>query len=128
MTSRLSQSIVDFIAELAPLYRCQYADGQQCALSLFDGSLILPLDEGENQPEEGWVEIYWQGDVQRRSEVPGAELAGVAVWRHLELRGVGRSPAETTTRRQQLAEHFRRCTGLSLPFEATVPPLMTLVS
>ena len=125
---RLSQSIVDFIAELAPLYTCQYADGQECALSLLDGSLILPLDEGDRKPEEGWVEIFWQGDVLRRSEIPGVQMAGVAVWRHLELHGVGRSPAETATRRQQLADHFRRCTGLSLQFEATTPPLMALVS
>ncbi len=51
--SRLSQSIVDFIAQLLPLQTCQHADGHEGALSLLDGTLILPVDESHAAAEEG---------------------------------------------------------------------------
>jgi hypothetical protein len=119
--SQLSQSIVDFIAELLPLYTCQHADGHECALSLLDGTLILPVDESHAEREEGWVAVFWQGDSRRRSEVMGTQLASVAVWRHVELHGVGRPPAELAALRQQLTENFHDCTGLSLQPEMTAP-------
>lgn len=120
--SRLSQSIVDFIAQLLPLYTCQHADGHECALSLLDGTLILPVDESHAAEEEGWVAVFWQGDSHRRSEVIGTHLASVAVWRHVELHGVGRSTAEHAAHRQRLADQFRHETGLSLQAEAAVAP------
>lgn len=118
--SRLSQSIVDFIARLPPLYTCQHADGHECALSLLDGTLILPVDESHAAEEEGWVAVFWQGDSRRRSEVIGAQLASLAVWRHVELHGVGRSAADLAAHRQRLAEQFRRDTGLSLLSETSL--------
>ncbi|WP_426701246.1 hypothetical protein ACPPVV_18065 [Rhodanobacter sp. Col0626] len=117
--SRLSQSIVDFIAQLPPLYTCQHADGHECALSLLDGTLILPVDESHAAEEEGWVAVFWQGDSRRRSEVIGTQLASLAVWRHVELHGVGRSATYLAVHRQRLADQFQRDTGLSLPSEAT---------
>lgn len=116
--SRLSQSIVDFIAQLLPLYTCQHADGHECALSLLDGTLILPVDESHADEEEGWVAVFWQGDSRRRSEVMGTQLVSVAIWRHVELHGVGRPAAELAAHRLQLARKFRLDTGLSLPSEA----------
>ncbi len=118
--SQLSQSIVDFIARLQPLYTCQHADGHECALSLIDGTLILPVDESHASDEEGWVAVFWQGDSRRRSEVLGTQLASLAIWRHVELHGVGRSAVDHATHRQQLSAQFRRETGIPLTPEATL--------
>ena len=117
---QLSQSIVDFIAQLQPLYTCQHADGHECALSLIDGTLILPVDESHSTEEEGWVAVFWQGDSRRRSEVIGSQLASLAIWRHVELHGTGRSAAEHAAHRQQLSEQFRRETGLALASKAAL--------
>lgn len=115
---KLSQSIVDFIASLSPLYTCQHADGHACALSLLDGTLILPLDESHASREEGWVAVFWQGDCHRRSEVVGTQLANLAICRHVALHGVGQSPARQASLQLSLTEQFREATGLSLLPEA----------
>lgn len=112
--SPLSQSIVDFIAGLQPLYTCQHADGRVCALSLLDGTLILPVDETHSSEQEGWVAVYWQGDSLRHSEVPGTQLASVAVWRHIELHGPDGDVAGRAALREELASRFTAATGLSL--------------
>jgi hypothetical protein len=122
--SRLSQSIVDFIAGLQPLYTCQHADGHECALSLQDGTLILPVDESHAEQEEGWVAVFWQGDSRRHSEVMGPQLASVAVWRHVELHGVDLAPTERATLHRQLAAQFHDRTGLSLQTGAATPLLV----
>lgn len=119
--SQLSQAIVDFIAGLQPLYTCQHADGHECALSLLDGTLVLPVDETHSAEQEGWVAVYWQGDSRRHSEVLGAQLASVAVWRHVELHGTGRSADERSALRQQLAVRFEQETGLSLQHAVALP-------
>ena len=119
--SQLSQSIVDFIAGLQPLYTCQHADGRECALSLLDGSLILPVDESHSAEPEGWVAVYWQGDSRRHSEVPGAQLASVAIWRHVDLHGAGRDADERFALRQQLAARFAQETGVSLDQAPALP-------
>lgn len=110
----MSQRIVDFIAELLPLYTYQHADGRDCALSLVDGTLIMPLDESHAEIEEGWVAVLWQGDPQRRSEVLGVPLATQAVLRHVELRGTGRSGPWRVAERERLEDRFRLHTGTSL--------------
>lgn len=119
--SQLSQSIVDFIADLHPLYTCQHADGHECALSLLDGSLILPVDESHAEEEEGWVAVFWQGDSRRRSEVMGIELARVAAWRHVELHGVDSTPEARSNLRRQLAAQFETRTGLQLVQQHMLP-------
>jgi hypothetical protein len=117
--SQLSQSVVDFIAQLPPLYTCQHADGHECALSLLDGTLILPVDESHAAEEEGWVAVFWQGDSRRRSEVVGTQLASLAVCRYVELQGVEFTLVERTAQRAYLAERFQRLTGLSLQTQTT---------
>ncbi len=119
--STLSQSIIDFIAQLHPLYTSQFADGRECALSLLDGTLILPVDESCSEKEEGWVAVFWQGDSNRSSEVPGMQLASVAIWRHLQASGYGRSDEETAARRKQMLERFKRTTGVPLMREIIAP-------
>lgn len=115
--SSLSQSIVDFIANLQPLYTCQHADGHECALSLLDGTLILPVDESHSTYEEGWVSVYWQGDCHRRSEVPGAQLASVAIWRYIELHATSADASERTDLHEQLSQQFVADTGISLRYQ-----------
>lgn len=114
--SSLSQSIVDFIAGLQPLYTCQQADGHECALSLLDGTLILPVDESHSE-EEGWVAVYWQGDCHRHSEVPGAQLASVAIWRYIELHATDLDTNERAELRERLSRQFMEDTGIALRYE-----------
>jgi hypothetical protein len=113
----LSQRIVDFIAELMPLYTFQFADGHDCALSLMDGTLLMPVDETSADREEGWVAVLWQGDAQRRSEVPGPLLAYQAALRCAELHGVGRLSAEVGAHRHILLTRLREICGDLLHIE-----------
>lgn len=110
----LSQRIVDFIAALEPSYTRQLADGHECALWLGDGTLLLPMDESHAAHEEGWVAVLWQGDGQRRSEVPGSLLASRAILQHAQLLGIGRSPDVTAATREILLAHFTHRTGIKL--------------
>jgi len=113
----LSQHIVDFIATLEPSYTRQLADGHDCALSLADGTLLMPLDESHAPTEEGWVAVLWQGDGQRRSEVPGSLLASRAVLQHVALLGVGHAQPALAGQREELRIRFMRATGLDLRLE-----------
>jgi hypothetical protein len=105
----LSQRIVDFIAELMPLYTFQFADGHDCALSLVDGTLLMPVDESSS--------VLWQGDAQRRSEVPGPLMAYQAALRCAEFHGVGRLPAEVAAHRHILLTRLREICGDLLHIE-----------
>jgi hypothetical protein len=113
----LSQRIVDFIAELMPLYTFQFADGHDCALSLVDGTLLMPVDESSSERDEGWVVVLWQGDAQRRSEVPGPLMAYQAALRCAEFHGVGRLPAEVAAHRHILLTRLREICGDLLHIE-----------
>lgn len=110
----LSQRIVDFIAALEPSYTRQLADGHECALWLGDGTLLMPLDESHAAHEEGWVAVLWQGDGQRRSEVPGSLLACRAILQHAQLLGIGRAPDAAVATREILLAHFTQRTGITL--------------
>ena len=65
--SEKSEAIVRFIANLMPLYQGERHDGDWCARSLTDGTLILPVDESAHEEEEGWLRVRWQA---RRSAHP----------------------------------------------------------
>lgn len=107
----LSQRIVDYIAELTPLYTFQFADGHDCALSLSDGTLYMPVDESDHEMEEGWVAVLWQGDGHKRSELPGPLLAHQAALRCAELRGVGHPLSEVAAYREILLERLHAICG-----------------
>jgi len=126
-----SERIVDFIASLMPLYTGQNTDGRRCAVSLIDGTVIAPIaNQGDDEAggrdgrnvgdvvvggdDDDWVAVYWQGDRSRRTEVQGSLIAGQALLRYIELRGVGRSADELRRERDGLAEHFAFKTGASL--------------
>lgn len=110
----LSQRIVDYIAELAPLYTFQFADGHDCALSLADGTLYMPVDESGHEQEEGWVAVFWQGNALKRSEVPGPLLAYQAALRCAQLHGVGKLRRDVSVHREILLTRLRAICG-SLP-------------
>jgi hypothetical protein len=110
----LSQHLVDYIAELKPLYTFQFADGHDCALSLVDGTLYMPVDELHHEKEEGWIAVLWQGNADKRSELPGPLLAYQAALRCAELLGVGKLPWEISAHRECLLARLRAICG-SLP-------------
>lgn len=112
--STLSERIVGFIANLLPLYTVQEIDGRWCAVCLTDGTVVAPVTQGGDDAEDDWAVVYWQGDRSRRTEVQGILVAGQALLRYIELRGIGRSAEELRRERDGLAEHFEFKTGTSL--------------
>ena len=115
MREGLSHRIVAFIANLLPIYTHAYIDDRHCARSLIDGTLILPLEEPE-EDEDGRVEVHWQGDPARRTEVQGELMASIAVARYVEITAVPDS-ATTKASYAHLAQHFTHKTGASLILE-----------
>lgn len=113
----LSQRIVEYIAELIPLYTYQFADGHDCALSLTDGTLYMPVDEAGHEREEGWIAVLWQGDAHKRSELPGPLLAYQATLRCVELHGTGRPLEEIAAHRQKLLTRLQDICGNLLSIE-----------
>lgn len=119
MSEGLSHRIVAFIAGLRPLYTHEFVGDRIGARSLVDGSLILPLDEDE-EDENGTVEVFWQGDPARRSEVRGVALASVAVAKCLELQAIPFAPA-TKAEYAHLSQHFMFKTDEALVLQEPDP-------
>ena len=116
--SKKSQDVVGFIANLMPLYTRVAVDGQTCALSMLDGTVIAPINDPNLDPldDDGWLSIYWQGNPERRTEVSATLFASQAILRYIELRSAG-LPADTfRAERDHLAEHFQFKTGATLYF------------
>lgn len=121
-----SQAIVDFIANLIPLYDGEGVEGVWCARALSDGTLILPL-EGDGECD-AFVTVRWQGDPLRTSQVLASLIATLAVGRYVEFHSIAKTPKETRIEIERLAEHYRFKTGNSLHFETIDPALADLVS
>lgn len=119
MREGLSHRIVAFIANLLPIYIHDQRDDRHCARSLIDGTLILPLEESE-EDEEGGVEVHWQGDPARRTEVQGVFMASVAIARYVELTAVPDS-VTTKARYAHMSQHFSFKTGVTLILEEPDP-------
>ncbi len=116
MREGLSSRIVHFIAALLPLYLNDVHEGIYCARSLVDGTLIVPIEEDEDEDnEDGMVEIHWQGDAARVSVVQGAFVASMAIARYVELHAIPDSKS-TKSEFQHLSHHFTVKTGASLIF------------
>ena len=115
MRHGLSQRIVAFIANLFPLYEGTIVDGKEAARSLTDGTLILAVEEDEDN-ENGFVLVHWQGDPSRTCEALGPSIATLAVARYLDLHAV---PSDKRTKEQyaHLSQHFGIKTGSSLVLE-----------
>lgn len=116
--SEKSQAIVRFIASLLPLYTHVQVEGNTCALSLVDGTVVAPVIDPDIDPadDDGWLTIYWQGDSARRTEVSAMMFASQAVLRYIELRSAGLPPGVLRHERESLAEHFEFKTGATLYF------------
>lgn len=119
MREGLSHRIVAFIGGLLPLYTHEHVGERYGARSLVDGTLILPLDEPE-EDEDGRVEVYWQGDSTRRSEIAGAFLASVAVAKYAELHAIPEASA-TKARYAHMSQHFTFKTDAYLLLEEPDP-------
>jgi hypothetical protein len=111
-----SQDMVNFIANLLPLYDGEQVNGVWCARSLVDGTLVLPIASEEEG--EAFVTVHWQGDPQRSSIVQGSFLASLAVARYVELHHMAEVSKDTRDEMTRLAQHFSFKTGDSLCFEA----------
>jgi hypothetical protein len=116
-----SAAIVGFIANLLPLYMGELHGNDWCARSLQDGTLILPIDASDD--DDAWVNIHWQGDAMRRTEVLGEWIATLALERYVRLHGVGAGEEAIAAELWFMAEHFRLKTGchIYLP-ELSEPP------
>lgn len=116
MREGLSVKIVNFIGSLHPLYEQVYEGSRLVgARSLTDGTLIQPIEEDEDN-ENGFVRVLWQGDKQRACETRGEWLATIAVARYEELHAV---PTDKRTKEGYAirANHFTFKTGGSLELE-----------
>jgi hypothetical protein len=127
MSDNPSQRIVTFIGHLLPLYVEETVNGVQCARSLSDGTLILPIDDPQEAPE-GFVAIHWQGDPTRRTEVQGVFIASVAVARYTELHHTGTYAKDLRAAMESMSHHFTVKTGESLVFEGPEFELLNLIA
>lgn len=118
-----SAAVVAFLANLAPLYMHEEHDGLWCARSMVDGTLLLPVDETEWEEERGRVMAHWQGDSARASEVPGENLAALALERYVRLHGTGATEEAIAGELWYMDRHFTRKTGChaSLPMVPEPP-------
>lgn len=116
MRQGLSHRIVGFLAGLFPMYEHVHVDGHSIAArSLVDGTLIVPVCEEEDN-ENGFVLVNWQGDSNRSAEVRGEFLASIAVVKYIELHAAA-TDKRTRSEYEHLAQHFTHKTGGSLVLE-----------
>lgn len=106
-----SAAVVDFLANLLPLYTSEQLGGIRCARNLQDGSLVLPVDESDWDDERGIVRVQWQGDPARETHVEGEFLVSVALDRYVRLHGTGFSEEAIAAELWFMARHFRFKTG-----------------
>lgn len=128
--SSKSAAIVSFLGNLLPLYRGEQHEVGHCARSLLDGTLVVPVDEGVVDEQQGWVHVLWQGDAARSSEVLGSDITALALVRYVELRHFGQSGKHQALVLEDLARHFRIKTGcdIELPCEPASVDLTEAVS
>lgn len=120
-----SAAIVAFIANLLPIYTGERHGTHWCARSLQDGTLVMPFDAGPDgdADDEGWVNIHWQGDEMRRTEVFGQWIVTIAVERYARLHGASASEEDLAAELWFIARHFEFKTGCHLYFpELREPP------
>lgn len=116
MREGLSHRIVGFLGGLFPIYEHAFVDGNSLAArSLVDGTMIFPVEEDEDN-ENGFVLVHWQGDSNRSAEVKGEFLASIAVVKYIELHAAA-TDKRTRAEYERLAQHFTHKTGGSLVLE-----------
>lgn len=129
--NRTKYRVVDFISKLLPIYTFEHVDKIICARSLIDGTLIHPHVEGDNDPSikdledfQGFsdehVTVYWQGDLNRKTEVHCIYLATIAVAKYVEFHSIP-SQKLTMANYEHLYKHFTVKTGETLMLEPGEP-------
>lgn len=103
-----SQKIVDFIANLIPLYMHEKYEDKDCARSLIDGTLVLPYPSEDDDYDDSsmFVEVYWQGDKNRKSVVFGELFVTPILERYVRLHGVGATEEQIADELRSMSEHF----------------------
>lgn len=99
-----SQRVVDFIANLISLYIHEKYEDKDCARSLIDGTLVLPSSSEDDSSM--FVEVYWQGDKNRKSVVFGELLVTPILERYVRLHGVGATEEQIAEELRAMSEHF----------------------
>ena len=112
MHDRLSDEIVEFIADLFPLYQRDTSHGWVAARSLLDGTIIAAHPD-KDKNHDGWVVVYWQGDPERRTEVLGSAMASIAVTQLVRHQAVAVDPG-TREEYARLAKEYEQATGATL--------------
>lgn len=103
-----SQKVVNFIANLIPLYIHEKYEDKDCARSLIDGTLVLPYSSEEDDYDNSsiFVEVYWQGDENRKSVVFGELFVTPILERYVRLHGVGATEEQIADELRFMSEHF----------------------
>lgn len=114
MTTK-SQAIIDFLANLIPLY-CYVGsnDAIYAIRSLQDGTLLQPVDESGWPEHRGTILVHWHGDTGRESMIDGSDIATIALERYVRLHGVGAREEDIAAELWFLADHFHKKTGCQL--------------
>lgn len=109
-----AQRVVDFIANLSPLYHGETIMGMDVARSLMDGTVIVPEPEDDQEPEDACVIVWWHGDSSRASKVPAFLMASNALVNYVQFHSLGRDAEHAGGLLDHLSEHFGHKTGASL--------------
>ncbi|QHE88569.1 hypothetical protein [Hydrogenophaga sp. BPS33] len=121
-----NERIIAFIANLMPSYVGERVNGQWCARSLVDGTLILPFHGTEDASDE-FVSVLWQGDPGRRTAVLAVYVASLAIARYVELHHIASHSKETRLEMQHMAHHFTVKTGEALVFDEPGSDMMDVL-
>lgn len=109
-----AQRVVDFIANLSPIYQGETILGMRAARSLMDGTVIVPEPNDDREPEDAYVVVWWYGDSNRASEVPAYLMASKALVSYVQFHCVGRDAEYAGHLLDHLREHFVHKTGASM--------------
>ena len=112
-----SAAIVNFIANLYPLYHGERHEEGWGARSMQDGTLILPLAREDEDDDNDQVKVLWQGNPYNSSVVSGPQIATLAVIRYTELHTIGQSEEQRQAFYAHITAHFTVKTGESLCIE-----------
>lgn len=109
-----AQRVVDFIANLSPIYHGETILGMRVARSLMDGTVIVPEPNDDREPEDAYVVVWWHGDSNRASEIPAYLMASNALVSYVQFHCVGRDAEYAGHLLDDLSEHFGHKTGASM--------------
>lgn len=109
-----AQRVVDFIADLSPIYHRETILGMRVARSLTDGTVIVAEPTDDREPEDAYVVVWWHGDSNRASEVPAYLMASNALVRYVQFHCVGREAEYAGRLLDHLSDHFGHKTGASM--------------